>query len=716
MYIVEKNGIKIQFDNKGSIESLLYREKEFIGKKLPLFHLRLRKNEKTADVYSIDASQIDIKMQEDELSFSFSSFNAYEMRVLVHATIKDNISWRISLENNTDYFVEWIGFPELATPEDLIAQKGKARVLYGSNEGGISENVRIHKYIEPDYPSEGLMGIYPAVVETQFLAYYEKDGAGLYMGAHDKEGNLKAIDFHLLDDSFIKFHFRLYAAVRPKTSYHMNYDMVWQFFCGDWQDAADIYRDWFEINRPDDFKKIEEDDSLPQWYKDSFVVVTYPVRGIFDTDVIVPNKLYPYKNAMPHIKRISEALDSQLLVLLMHWEGTAPWAPPYVWPPFGGEEEFINFIDEVHSEGHVFGVYCSGTGFTMQSNLMEYGENERFNEQGLGKYMCTAPDGSLPDSHICQAQRRGYDMCISQKFTKDTLFNESMKMVNAGIDYIQLLDQNHGGTPYFCYSTEHGHPPVPGLWQVNEMKDFLQNVVKSAKEATGKDIVFGCESAAAESYIPYLRLSDNRFNLNYFGAWPVPVYAYVFHEYVNNFSGNGVCGEWICDRKKSPEVLLMRLAHSFIAGDLFTLVITENGDIAWNWGIKDSYDLPNQENIFKFVKDANRLRKREKKYLCFGKMIKGAKVQCETYPFYSYSYLEPIDIPTLMGSTWKASDGTIATVIANYLDKPNHFSMDLSNYGGGKLFDAIGNLLIEVNDILEAEIQPLTAYIVKYNK
>ena len=715
MYCIEKKDFKIEFDGQGSIESLVYLGKEFIGKKLPLFRLRLRKAGETLDLYSIDARQIQIEQNGEVVSLSYADFNGYALQVSVKAVVKENISWRIAVENNTEYIVEWIGCPELATPEDLICQNGKARVLYGSNEGGLCENVRIHKYIEPDYPSEGLMGIYPAVVETPFLAYYEQDGAGLYMGAHDKDGNLKAIDFHLLDDSFIKFHIRVYAAVMPNTRYETPYDTVWQFFCGDWQDSAEIYRSWFENNLPDGFTRIETDKNLPEWYKDSFVVLTYPVRGIFDTDVIVPNKLYPYKNAMPHIKRISNIIDSNLLVLLMHWEGTAPWAPPYVWPPFGGEEEFKAFIDEVHAEGHAFGVYCSGTGFTIQSNLMEYGELERFNAQGLQAYMCTAPDGSLPDSHICTAQRRGYDMCISQEFTKTTLLSEAVKMAESGIDYIQLLDQNHGGTAYFCYASNHGHPPVPSTWQVNEMKDFLQTVVQTAEERTGKKVVFGCESAAAEPYIPYLRLSDNRFNLNYFGAWPTPVYAYIYHEYVNNFSGNGVCAEWICDRKKSPEESLMRMAHSFVAGDLFTLVITENGDVAWNWGMRDPYDLPNQEHILKFVKECNALRKREQKYLCFGRMIKGATVNCDVYPFYSYSYLEPIDIPSLVYSSWQASDGTKATVIANYLDKKIPFSMDLAKYGGGIVYDATGKELIASSGVIAMEIEPLTAYIVKYN-
>jgi hypothetical protein len=247
------------------------------------------------------------------------------------------------------------------------------------------------------------------------------------------------------------------------------------------------------------------------------------------------------------------------------------------------------------------------------------------------------------------------------------------------------------------------------------MKDFLQKVVSKAKEVSGKEILFGCESAAAECYIPYLRLSDNRFNLNYFGAWPTPVYAYIYHEYVNNFSGNGVCAEWMSDRTKSSEDLLLRLAHSFVAGDLFTLVITENGEIAWNWGAKDPNDVPNQENIFKFVKNANTLRKREQKYLCFGKMIKGAPVQYGTCPFYTYGANEPMEIPALMHSSWMASDGTKATVIANYFDKVTKFTIDLSMYCGGILYNAQGKKLMDINEIVEMEIEPLTAYIVKYN-
>lgn len=81
--------------------------------------------------------------------------------------------------------------------------------------------------------------------------------------------------------------------------------------------------------------------------------------------------------------------------------------------------------------------------------------------------MCLSPEQELPYSKICTGQRTGYDMCPSQAFPVRVLKHEVDKMA-AGIDYIQLTDQNHGGTSYFCYSKKHGHPPVSGKACVKE--------------------------------------------------------------------------------------------------------------------------------------------------------------------------------------------------------------------------------------------------------
>jgi len=132
-------------------------------------------------------------------------------------------------------------------------------------------------------------------------------------------------------------------------------------------------------------------------------------------------------------------------------------------------------------------------------------------------------------------------------------------MAAAGIDYAQILDQNHGGNPYFCYSRDHGHAPVPGPWMTRAMCALLER----AREA-GQGMLFGCESAAGEPYIPQLMLSDNRFNLGWIYGKPVPMFAYVYHEYLSNFMGNQVCAAGTFE--PDPESLAYRLAYALTAG------------------------------------------------------------------------------------------------------------------------------------------------------
>lgn len=515
------------------------------------------------------------------------------------------------------------------------------------------------RHRDPVFPGEGSYALFPGMVESQFVAY-ELDG-GLYLGAHDPKRGLKNIDIVTEGDQ-VYLKLRIYTGATFGEDYQTDFDIVTEVFSGGWMAAAEIYRRWLAKNLPKGMLPIGENPSLPEWYGDSPIVVTYPVRGLHDMDEMTPNRMFPYENALPILDELAEKMNCRLLVLLMHWEGTAPWAPPFVWPPFGGEEMLRAFIDKLHDRGHLLGVYLSGIGWTMQSNLIEeYNAEARFREGGFARSVCLSPDGELVDSKICTGQRRGYDLCPMGADTRGIVEGEVRSMAAAGIDYAQILDQNHGGNPYFCYSRDHGHAPTPGPWMTQSMCGLLEHV-----HAAAPKMLFGCESAAGEPYIPRLLLSDNRFNLGWAYGKPIPMFAYLYHPYVNNFMGNQVCVSGMF--KPDRESLLYRLAYSFSAGDLPTLVLTDDGRIMQAWGDRQFEVLPDREQVCKLVRSMVALRRGEgKKYLLDGAMIpphplEGAGVR----RFEMSGALKFIDADRVLTSRWRALDGSEGQLLVNW--------------------------------------------------
>lgn len=678
MINLSRNGISLIYNDEcGYIQSLKYGSKEYIGDVSPIFTLSLL-SENGIQSKTSAFDYVLVKSERTESGFTCLYQNC-RLFAEIFVKITDEISWEIKLSAPESFTYEFVNYPNIVTPCDLRDSGGNSKILWGFNEGVLVDNMTMKEngwgYFEPSYPSKGVAAIFPAIVETQFMAYYN-DESGMYIAAHDKNNCLKGINF-LREKSGIKFEFRHFTGCDFESEYKSSYPIVIKFFNGDWRDACEIYKNWFERNKSDEFIEIAKNKKLPNWYGQSPIVITYPVRGVHDTDVMTPNAHFPYINVMDEVERYEKLFNSKIMVLLMHWEGTAPWAPPIVWPPYGGEEKLKQLIDALHKRGDTLGVYCSGLGWTIQSHTDEsYNTLQRFEIENLKDEMCLSPKQELPYSEICTAQRTGYDLCPTREFTVSTLKNQVELMSNAGIDYIQLMDQNHGGTSYFCYSKKHNHPPVPGKWQVDAVKKLLKKVVENTN-----NVVLGCESAAAESYIPQLLFSDNRFILNYRIGKPVPTYAYVYHKYVNNFMGNQVCANAFIDRLKSPLCLAERVAYAFTAGDMLTAVLTVDGKIDWSWGKAPKDVLPDQTHICNLIKNLNYWRQAKPEYLHLGDMVKPIKISSDLVTFAPLDREEPLVSDAVYTSAFKADDESIGQVLVNYTDIPRKATFVLNEDG-----------------------------------
>ena len=557
--------------------------------------------------------------------FVFRNPDVFDGRIVIFKSSEEGgLSFKLSVDNNTDCVIESVKFPILRIPCKLKGDGGNDTIFWPALEGTLVERANDNEYYSNAIErfGGGYTGLAPAGVSMQFMAIYS-DKNGLYFGTHDKDCNFKDFEYYFENSDTVRFectHF-----VGGCKSYLMPYPVVLKDFCGDWQDAAEIYREWLYTSGMSLPEKLADRKDLPQWLYDSPVFMIYPVRGRTDKDCdkdMAENCYYPYSNILPVADKYSKSFDSRVMALMMHWEGSAPWSNPYVWPPHGDFGDFERTVKELHKNNNLIGLYASGIGITTKSvKDSSYDITDRYIGENWSEATCRDSEGEEIKVTELSFVRSGYEVCPYCEKTVDVTVKETLKVANADVDYFQAFDQNIGGMAHFCWSKEHGHPAAPGRWITDSMISLLEKI-RSGIDNIGKNMLIGCELAACEPLMKYLICNDLRWFITLRQGRPVPAYSYVYHQYVCNFMGNQNELEKTTDFDAAPDNLLYRTAYSFLAGDILSITLGEGGRINWGWNAPFCDDFPESEHLTSFIKSANRWRKSfAKKYLFFGKLL-----------------------------------------------------------------------------------------------
>lgn len=696
MKSIYNESLMLSFDAVGTLCAFRFDGVDFISSewKRELFRFCLRDIcGNPENVSARDFGKVEItKAASDTLELRFESCAKFK-NITVCADIQlngDESLWRIRLAGIPDgYELEYIVYPIFAIKSHFVSDGGTGRFFWPGYEGclidDMTERERFgmgREWIE--YPMSGVDGFYPGPCAMQMQLWYT-DEAGLYFACHDAEHSPKGIYVRSLSQEAIEPCFQHFTGGGTQIAY----DTVLAGFHGDWQDGVLRYRNWMERCDATLPPPLSENRENPAWLTDSPVIAIYPVKGEgIDNGSQEPNEYFPYSNAMPVINQLHERWDAPIMALLMHWEGTAPWAPPYIWPPFGGCEMLCEFADALHRRGCLLGVYASGIGWTQQSSI-EPGYNcERiFAEKQVEREICTGPRGERY-SRVCNGrpgigQRIGYDLCPTREFTAQTVENELRNTVTAGVDYLQYFDQNQGCAAPLCYGSDHGHPRQPGAWQTAAMRKLLARSGKAVKNRERK-VVLGCENAAAEPYIGTLQLNDLRSHLAFFiGALPVPAYSMLFHRYVNGFTGNGVgmAGEF--DESRSPEYLAYIIGAGVAAGNIISVVLKEQGKIHYSWGRLWSYPEPEQSSIFDLIGNLNRHRRSDaRKFLVYGEMLKAPENESVPYILHFRYGRKPRSVPSVLVTRWRSGEEE-AIILINYRRTPERVKLEFAPEQGG---------------------------------
>jgi hypothetical protein len=139
-----------------------------------------------------------------------------------------------------------------------------------------------------------------------------------------------------------------------------------------------------------------------------------------------------------------------------------------------------------------------------------------------------------------------------------------------------------------------------------------------------------------------------------------------------------------------------------------TLVMNQDGEIAWAWCERDFSYLPNREAILNFIKTATAYKRGVgKKYLTFGEMIKPCKVVSEKVRIYKTNAEWFKEYDKVLSTAWKASDGTRAQFLANYCSTCEKCEIELTDTNGADLIDQNGNVIETLEaTTCELEIAP----------
>ena len=676
--VITANNIELTIDECGGTAlSLKLGGVERLFAPVPLFCARLRDKEgKCTYIDALSAGSVSVL--DDGIVYSVFDKHLPQLTVKLIIEGKESVSWRIEVTSvPREYALEWVEIPKVCLPRLVDNDPRGGKIVFPYDEGIMLTDETLLPRYEPEFPSSGAYFTFPNKVCSQFMAYLFDD-MGLYIGAHDTKRGLKGVDFYKCKGG-VSLQMRLYSGCDFGEDFLPSFPVVWSACQSNWKSPAAIYRSWFEKNLPVGVIPLSERKSLPQWYSEAPLVVTYPVRGAHDMDKMEPNPLFPYTNALPLLNEIKDATGCRIMALLMHWEGTAPWAPPYVWPPFGGVELFNEFRDRLHETGDLLGVYCSGFGYTLRSTLIDsYNCEEKIKAEGVLEGVCHSPENKPELGITCTPyQRYGYDICPASKKGREILEYAYAPLFDSGVDYTQILDQNHGGGQYLCYAREHNHPAMPGEWMTLSMQELLGEWNDRAR-----GMLFGCESAAAEPFIGNLLMSDNRFELNYPYGHVIPLYSFIYHEYVRNFMGNQ-CG---CPFDPKCDTLRYRLAYSFSIGDIMTLIANPKGGLMSHWGTPDLESAPNMELALKLIGNLKKFYdKIGKKYLYGGKMSQKSDIECESITVPLLRGRKEAILPRLLSSAWETENAQTAYIVVNPENEEVSFTLEGKQYSAPAL-------------------------------
>lgn len=308
------------------------------------------------------------------------------------------------------------------------------------------------------------------------------------------------------------------------------------------------------------------------------------------------------------------------------------------------------FMAKSHAKGWHPVIYGDGANWVTIQRNTKYDGTQYFRDHGGEAAIARKWDGSpVVYSLGADGWRESFWTCVGTENSRQMILGMTRGMSEFGPDVIQQFDQGPG--PVACYAPNHGHPPCPGPWQRDEFRRLLEKDTEVARSRNSMTAM-SCEGAPPECFLRNFQTWDGRALVS-----NCPLFSFLYHEYANGFLG-------FYQNRVSDEALRASVARSLVTGYILCFTLRDKGLIEYDWDQLWTRAIPDQAAIIDWAKRSNQFRAGiARDYLIFGRMLRPYKVNKVTHRDFGWG-----PEPLVQSATWKAQDGRIGVVLANYAD------------------------------------------------
>jgi len=586
-----------------------------------------RSSENTIVIDSIETENFACQST-DPLVYKWSNISLGDERNVLDIVVQyysgEFPEWRIQISNRSQKYGIWrVSFPRVSL---TASESGELAVPMGW--GSLYKNPTRNGGYVGDYPN--------GWCTMQFAALCE-DGKGLYLAAHDAKAYHKEIVFKPIPDSsqllFEVIHYPEDMGIIGK-DFGLPYPIVIKPFDGDWIDASKIYKNWAQehsIWYPK--KPLESSEDVPRWLKENSL---WCQTGGDPKDVV------------PNVLKFADYFQVPIAVHWYSWH-QIPFDDHYP-EYFPAKVGFKEAVEKLHQAGVYVMPYINGRLFDSSTDSWKNEGAEHF---------CAISENGERYNEVYGSSVPLSPMCPSTSYWQGKVAEIVERLVcEFKVDGV-YIDQIGAAGAKLCFNPEHPHHLGNGDFWVRGYREMLQKVRQKIRACNPHSMLTTEDAAEPYSGLldAYLMCNQTRGNL-------IPMYPAVYG------GRNLTFGRYIFpDDAKASLPFITKIAQMFIFG----------AQMGWI----DAWILSYPKEA-EYLRTLSQARLKALKYLAYGELvhppvIEGNMPMIKTeWHLWGTDY--QIEMPAVIGSAWKANDGSIGLVFANMSEETQRFQWKHEKY------------------------------------